>query len=341
MKRRMSAAGGVVGMTLFLGLLLAWGVVAEAAPVSSSQDPAQHSTAVVTFVKVDAALGIETLLFVNRQQKPGADSTTTSAAIVYKGFFYDFNCNIGKDIDLPLTVQDLAVLSVSSTAAGNFAAKVPGVVLFRLKDEFTSAAPKKSDSPYFAVSAVIIDPDFVAVYERQGSPLVEDAQGVPRWGGFSNQAYDDWYIHVGVFRTMLQFMCPHLSGALADLNEQGSPWQHGGFAYEFPLANVYNAAELFIRSTHDLPCFCNTDTFYFSGLDGSGDDPDYTQWDSLLADFTAGQFGTFHLEPDPDFDDGERRRSIGWRTLSVGPGIWWDGRLKTVPVDGVTTPDLN
>ena len=326
---RLGAISGAVGC------LLAWGGGVEAAPVSSSQDPAQHSTAVVTFVKVDAALGIETLLFVNRQQKPGADSTTTSAAIVYKGFFYDFNCNIGKDIDLPLTVQDLAVLSVSSTAAGNFAAKVPGVVLFRLKDEFTSAAPKKSDSPYFAVSAVIIDPDFVAVYERQGSPLVEDAQGVPRWGGFSNQAYDDWYIHVGVFRTMLQFMCPHLSGALHDLITNGSPWQEGGFAYEFPLANVYNAAELFIRSTHDLPCFCNTDTFYFSGED------DYAQWDSLLADFTAGQFGTFHLEPDPDTDDGERRRSIGWRTLSVGPGIWWDGRLKTVPVDGVTTPNTN
>jgi len=323
---------GAIGVAV--GFLLAWGGGVEAAPVSSSQDPAQHSTAVVTFVKVDPALGIETLLFVNRQQKPGADSTTTSSAIVYKGFFYDFTCDIGKDIDLALTVQDLAILSVSSTAAGNFAATVPGVVLFRLKDEFTAAAPKASDSPYFAVSAVIIDPDFVAVYERQGSPLVQDALGVPRWGGFSNQAYDDWYIHVGVFRTMLQFMCPHLSGDLADLIENGSPFEETGFANEFPLANVYDAAEKFIRSTHNLPCFCNTDTFFFSGED------DYVQWDSLLADFTAGQFGTFHLEPDPDFDDGERRRSIGWRTISVGPGIWWDGRLKTVPVDGVTTPDL-
>jgi hypothetical protein len=210
------------------------------------------------------------------------------------------------------------------------------VVLFRLKDEFTAAAPKKSDNPYFAVSAVIIDADFVAVYERQGSPLVEDALGVPRWGGFSNQPIDDWYIHTGAFRTMLQFMCPHLGDeggdGLNSLATNGFDGDVGGFAREFPVANVYNAAELFIRSTHDLPCFCNTDTFYFAGED------DYAQWDSLLADFTAGQFGTFHLEPESDFDDNQRVRSIGWRTISVGPGIWWDGRLKTVSVDDGLEP---
>src|SRR3972149_1529839 len=94
-------------------------------------------------------------------------------ALDYKGFFYDFTCAKGPDITFTLTPQQLRIIDVGAAGAGNFAATVPGVVLLRLRDALTASEPQASTDPAFAASGVVIDGDFLAVYERQGSGLLQ------------------------------------------------------------------------------------------------------------------------------------------------------------------------
>ena len=337
--------GITVAILVLLAGLLAWGVPsAQAAPTSNSQDPAQHSTAVVLFVKVNTGPGgngTDTLLVVNRQQRPG-DDTTTGPAIQLKGNFYDRFCTKGSDINIFLTPQDVEVPGLVGTA---FGVTQSGVVLLNLFDN-TLTGPV-----LFTASGIVIDLGFLAVYERQGSPLLQPPAGGgagvcpqlggARWGGFSvaeqcaligfpfqlANSLDDWFIQTGPFRTMIQMICPGLSQLATDMNTLASPGggtiQPTGFANGFDPVNTYNASEVLIRSRHNVRCFCNSDSQLF------GDFAD------VLTDMAAVGLGTFHWRPRLQFVT--HGAVIAWRTIAVGPGftgITWDGRMRTVP--GVT-----
>jgi len=244
------------------------------------------------------------------------------------------------------------------------------VVLLRLRDALTASEPQASTDPAFAASGVVIDGDFLAVYERQGSGLLQmnprqtNQSGdpfppSPVWAGFAygpdngapitsvcanppfdctpGQSIDDWFVQAGVFRTMLQFICPNSFENNSELDDDmddlaqwggGTNFAFGFFAFGFTVINTYTAAEVHIRSRHDAPCYCNTDTDYFAGFRfDNGDDVDYTVWDAILVDMAAAVVGTIHL-------GGPEGALIGWRTVSVAGALWWDGRLRTNPVFG-------
>ncbi len=330
------------GLGLVLGLMLVWGAVpVEAASTSSSQDPAQLSTAAVLFVKVDPTTGTDTIVVVTRQQ--AGSSTTTGSAITVHLRFYSGGCHLKFDNNVPVTPQGF----FADTASHLFGITAPGVVLADFADaDFHNPTPNTK----FALSAVIIDGNFGAVYERQGSPLVQpNARGFkavpsppappgsaiplfpsPIWGGFSNQDIDDWFI--GGF-TLLQMLCPGETTDLAnDMNLLASFGAAGEFALlsvtlfssGFPVVNVYDAKEVLKRSIHEVPCFCNRDSAFF------GDFVD------VIASMKAVGLGTFHWETDLVFIEGSSTirvalDSIGWRVIGDGHTVYWSVPLRRTP----------
>ncbi len=309
----------VIGLILTLIVALAWSAPVQAAPTSTSQDPAQLSTAAVLFVKVDPASGTDTIVVINRQQ--AGSSTTTGGAINIHLRFYSAGCALKFDNNVSVTPQGLAVALGSS----EFGISKPGVILADVQEDVVG--PLKNAQ--FALSGVVIDGNFQAVYERQGSPLLQPnprGTGVvpsPVWGGFSNQSIDDWFI--GGF-TMIQMLCPGDSNdadlqVLADdmnnLEEFPDPGVNTTeqiFADGFPVVFVYDAKEVLKRSIHDVPCFCNSDSAFF------GDFVD------IIASMKSVGLGTFHWES-PD------GALIAWRVISSGsaPLVYWDARLRTTP----------
>ncbi len=307
----------VAGMLLILGFVLAWGVpLAQAAPTSSSQNPAQLSTAAVVFVKVDPKTGTDTILLLNRQQVEGANEAqieTPGTAIVYHLIFFNSDCSEGPDNIITLTPQQVK----AALASKLFGVSKPGVVLVEPQDLTTPA----SASPFVALSALVIDLDSIALYEHIGSPLLQPNPGngpaghpVPVWGGFSDQDIDDWFVHsgaIGLFTTV-QMICPEGSASEAletHMDFLAAPGDLTPFADRWSQVNVYFPDETVVRSLPPQPCFCNTDSHFF------GD------FAAVLAAMTVTGVGTFHWN-DPQDAEGQHSQAIAWRVIS-GSGIWW------------------
>ncbi len=344
-----------IGLLLTLVALLLWSGPAQAAPTSSSQDPAQLSTAAVLFVKVDPKSGTDTIIVVNRQQ--AGSGTTTGSAITVHVRFYDSGCHLRFDNNVSVTPQGF----VADTASHLFGVSEPGVILADFADaDFQN--PSKTSK--FALSAVVLDGNFGALYERQGAPLLQpNARGTatlpsppfppgipvfsrPVWGGFSNQDIDDWFI--GGF-TLLQMICPGSFDTDTDLRRDmfllgffgGDPSDDIAsfsaftlFSSGFPVVNVYDAKEVLRRSIHDVPCFCNTDSAFF-GKDSrfSGYAGDFAD---VLVSMKAVGVGTFHWGtafplaqiPAPISVAGN---SMAWRVIGDSRSVWWNAQLRRTP----------
>ncbi len=320
MTRRTRAA-----LWLALGALLLGHVGPAQAqiPIFNSTDPNQLSVAAALFVKVDAKSNTDTILVVNRQQ--AGDSTTTGSAIAIHLRFYGAGCDLKFDNNVSLTPQGIFTGLVSQV----FGVDAPGVVL---ADSFAAG----SATAQFALSGVVIDGNFGALYERQGSPLLNTVFADFSWGGFSRESIDDWFI--GGF-TMLQMMCPLVDdedpddlGTLAgDMHELSGDddFPNFFFATGFPVVNVYDAKEVLKRSIHDVPCFCNTDSAFF-GPDsrGKGYPGDFVD---IIASMKTVGLGTFHWDDPTNVLVGEDGKFMAWRVISAAPGspIHWDARLRT------------
>ena len=348
-----------VGMVLFLGFVLISSVVpAEAlngtdlgiggqVPISGAQDPAQLSTAAVLLVKFDPTVGTDTIVVFNRQQVPGDSTpggTSSKPAITIHVRFFDADCHSRFDNNVTLTNQQMGpapgAILVSKLFPSLAANKVPepGIVL---AETFTTSA-----FPLFAISGVVVDLNFIALYERQGSPLLLDIEdsllniltpgfsGPPTvsfvvWGGFSPDDIDDWYI--GGF-TMLQMICPQgaLAAAMNSDAKMFDALSTTTFADAFQV-NVYDTKETLLGSADTVFCKCYNDSSLTWSKITSSDGDTHTQIAHGFPDvisLMAGNVGTFHWVPNGNF--------IAWRTISNGAGIFWDARLRITAGTPVT-----
>ncbi len=388
MMRRTSRVMSVVGTMCLFGVLLAWSVLpAQAATLPFPNfpvllDPAHQATVAVVFVKVDPKTQTDTILIVNRQQQAGITNPGGSETV--KVTFYTDVCNKKFDANINVTPQGVGVLSVLN---GGLGATGPGVVTAAV-NPITFAT-----SPNFSISGVVVDLNFIAVYERPGIPLLNQAgasdgtaltsnNGLPGpWGGLWNgqqntgttptspttnpQTIEDWFLFTGGFTTMLQMMCPlgTESGTLgADMNAFASAAGVGTLEFPeglfgttepevggFREVDVYDVKEGLRRSIHAVPCFCNTDSAFFTAATShGGTDPAYPgDFGDIISSMVAVGAGTTHWETNPGFFDSPDSNDItmpgfgaidpsspfiGWKVTNFrNGGAFWDHRLPLNP----------